>query len=179
MPGVWIGAGGAWKKVSRLSVGTNSANKLWKVASIGAGGAWKKFFSLAGVASFSFGTYNYGVSFRTVGIRIKANGSIWVTRAAGTSSYPPDYIQVVAQWVAAGLSSDFDVRLTQYSGTLTPHPSSKPLNTWYSAGGEHNWFFYVADGNQNTTYQFFGNLEFRIRATGEIVQRSLAIWIPD
>lgn len=178
MPGMWVGAGGIWKKVSRPRVGAASAHKQWTIGYIGAGGAWKKFFTLAAVNSFSMSA-NYGLPYRCVGIKIKTSGTVWSLRNT-TSSFPSEY-QQLATWLSAGAPADFQVQLVKTSGTMGAAASgSKVLNTWYGLSGDPSWYFYVPDGTANTTYTFFGTINFRIISTGEILPRgSVSIWIPD
>lgn len=151
-----VGVGGAWKDLAAVSVGVGGA---WKTVSdgwVGVGGAWKKFYAALVIALPSTIGETKVVADpadATAGITFSSNGTY--AAADGTPS---------GNWATpttTGVGSDYEIRWTNVSGTLTTGTAGSWLDM---ASGQ----YFDVQRTTVGTKSCQGTVEIRDKATSTV-----------
>jgi hypothetical protein len=118
-----VGVSGTWKTVAQLSVGVGGAWKTVTAGWVGVAGVWKQFYAALDL----IGGYAYAQSTSPADATATyALTNTGLEQRTGLSDNT---------WLLSGSASDYDVRATLLTGTLT----SGTTGSWLSLGTTRSW----------------------------------------
>lgn len=121
--------GGVWKAVKKLWVKDGGTWKQVQKAHVRDGGTWKQFLAYiaASITNQSLADLVLDPADASVTYRLGSDGDVYESNTLGTVS--------LETWLDGGSSSDFEVRATLNSGTL----SSGATGSWLSLSSDREW----------------------------------------
>lgn len=151
-----VGVGGAWKDLAAVSVGVSGAWKTVTDGWVGVGGAWKKFYAalvIALPASITETKLAFSPSPATAGMNFNSNGTYAAADGAPAGNW--------ATPTTTGVGSDYEIRWTNTSGTL----SSGTAGAWLAlTSGQSFAVTQSGVGTKSCT----GTVEIRDAATSTV-----------
>lgn len=129
--GIKIGSGSTWKDMVNLKVGSGGVWKQAQSVWVCVGGVWKKAWDYinADAIAINIGDFDGLQGPVNCSFQYNSNGIVYTIEGQQAA-------QNVGTWLLIGNNSDFQIRLTSWTGDT---PSGNALDTWYTLSTSVSW----------------------------------------